>query len=174
MSCTKPCKDLSVEMLSFKGKKTPTLNYCPKSSFCCLQLYCCMRQGQKKAQWAADCPQGLIVSRLIAEFRPFQQDVFKTKLGQSGWVAHVRVPSIPSRHHGQEYTGLPPSPCTVLQCYPASDVLSNKPIGISHHTTRHDIYGRYHVNTSLVDCTAALISFRHLELWNTHTQNRHI
>lgn len=154
-------------------EKNPTLTYCPKRSLCCLQLYCCMRQGQEKAQWAADCPPGLTVSKLIAQLWPFQQGVFKTKLGQSGWVAHVRVPSIPSRHYGQDYIGLAPSPCIVLQCYPASYVLSNKLTW--HHATPqdNDICGWYHA-TSLVDCTTALIYLRHLELGNIHTQNKYI
>lgn len=96
----------------------------------------CDKARRKLRQWAAGCPQGLIVSELTAQLWPFQQAAFKTKLWQSCGAAHVRVPSIPRRHYGQDYTGLTPCPCTVLQHYPGK-LCTLKQAITPHHVLRH-------------------------------------
>ena len=135
----------------------------------------CDKARRKLRQWAADCLEGLIASRFIAQFWLFQQATFKKHLWQSCGVAQVRIPSIPSRYYRQDYTSLAPPPRTVLQHYPGKLYTLKQASMASCHTTRHDIYGWYHVNTRMVDRTTALgIYFRHFELEKNHTQNMYI
>lgn len=157
--CTKPCKDLSVDMPSFKKKQSVLLS-------------------QKKPLLPATAllyVTRLYVSRFIAQFWPFQQAVFKTKLWQSCGITHVRVPSIPSRHYGDKTTqvwlllhG------TVLQHYPGKLHTLQQAHMASHHTTRHDIDSWYHANTSIVDYTTVLRIYFTRWTRETHTQNRYI
>lgn len=134
--CTKPCKYLSVNMASFKKKKVCLI--VPKEAFFASNCTAvCDKARRKLRQWAAGCPQGLIVSELTAQLWPFQQAAFKTKLWQSCGAAHVRVPSIPRKHYGQDYTGLTPCPCTVLQHYPGKLCTLKQAYRASHYVLGH-------------------------------------
>lgn len=145
--CTKPCEDLPVDMPSFQKKKSTV----PQKAFVAYNCTAvCDKTRRKFRQWAADCPQGLIISRLIAQFWPFQQAVSKTKFWQSYSVTYVRAPS---RHYGQAYTGLSP-PCTVLQLYAGKRCTLKQAYMASRHTTgrwclwlvpcKHQHGGLYH------------------------------
>lgn len=139
--CTKPCKDLSLNT-SFRKKKFVLLS---QKTMLPTVAQLCVTVRRKLWQRAANCPQGLIVSRLTEHSWLLQQDVFQTKLWQS--CGGVHVSSIHNREYGQDYLGLAP-PCTVLQHYPDKLWTLQQVYMASHHTIRDHAYGWYHMYTS--------------------------
>lgn len=124
--CTKPCKDLD---MPFRKKKS--LPYCPKRRLCYLQLLSWAKR--KLTKRAANCPQGLIVSRLEEQSWPLQQDVFKTKLWQSCGGVHVK-----SFQYSQQalWTRLPRSGSSMHS--PPSRQAVNSPTSLHGITSRHE------------------------------------